>query len=171
MLISFAVTLAGEYASTHTGFPYGRYDYIAHTHSRANMFATLFFGVLSPATGALHYVNAGHDAPVILDPAAGTARRLAPTGPAVGLMAGLVFRAESTVLAPGALLLAFTDGVTDACGSDGQMFGEPRLLDLLDPRSADTAARTLDRIEAALAGYVADGNRFDDITLLAVRHG
>jgi phosphoserine phosphatase RsbU/P len=146
-------------------------DYIAHTHSRANMFATVFFAVLSPATGVLQYVNAGHDPPVVLDPGTGTVRRLVPSGPAVGLMAGLEFRTESTTLAPGAMLFAFTDGVTDARDADSQMFGEPRLLALLDARASTSAAATLDKVEAALAGFVADGPHFDDITLLAVRHG
>jgi len=146
-------------------------DYIAHTHSRANMFATVFFGVLTPATGALHYVNAGHDPPVILEPGAAAMRRLPPSGPAVGLQAGLAFRAESTVLAPGAMLLAFTDGVTDACDGERAMFGEPRLLALLEHPSSSTASATLDRVESALAAWVADGPRFDDITLLAVRRG
>jgi serine phosphatase RsbU (regulator of sigma subunit) len=146
-------------------------DYIAHTHSRANMFATVFFAVLTPSTGELHFVNAGHDPPLVLDPGTPTPRRLAPTGPAVGLQAGLEFRSEATTLAPGAMLLAFTDGVTDASAGDGQMFGEPRLLALLDGDRQATAAATLDRIEAALAGFVGDGPRFDDITLLAVRHG
>jgi serine phosphatase RsbU (regulator of sigma subunit) len=44
-------------------------------------------------------------------------------------------------------------------------------LALLDPLAGATAAAMLDRIESALADYVGDGPRFDDITLLAVRHG
>lgn len=144
-------------------------DYIAQTHSSANMFATVFFGVLSPLTGALHYVNAGHDLPIVVEPGSPAPRRLAPSGPAVGLQAGLEFRADCTVLAPGAMLVAFTDGVTDACGQDARMFGESRLLALLDPRADSTAAAMLDRIESALADYVGDGPRFDDITLLALR--
>jgi sigma-B regulation protein RsbU (phosphoserine phosphatase) len=146
-------------------------DYIAETHSAANMFATVFFAVLTPSTGALDYVNAGHDPPIILEPGSPVPLRLAPSGPAVGLQAGLEFRAESTVLVPGAMLLAFTDGVTDASAGDDQRFGEPRLLALLDAECATTAAGTLDRIESALADFVADGPRFDDITLLAVRRG
>jgi serine phosphatase RsbU (regulator of sigma subunit) len=51
------------------------------------------------------------------------------------------------------------------------MFGEERLLALLDPGAGATAHATLDRIEAALAAHVGDGPRFDDVTLLAVRHG
>lgn len=146
-------------------------DYIAQTHGSANMFATVFFAVLSPATGALHYVNAGHDLPIVIEPASPNLRRLAPTGPAVGLQAGLEFRAELTVLAPGAMLLAFTDGVTDACGNNGEMFGEPRLLSLLGIRANACAVAVLDRIESALSDYVGDAPRFDDITLLALRHG
>lgn len=144
-------------------------DYIAQTHSRANMFATLFFGVLTPASGELHYVNAGHDAPAVLAPGGGPARRLPPTGPAVGLMPDLAFRTGSAMLAPGALFFAFTDGATDATGAAGGMFGEERLLALLDGAAPAGAAATLDRIDAALAAHVGDSPRFDDITLLAVR--
>lgn len=144
-------------------------DYIARTHSRANMFATMFVAVLTPSTGELHYVNAGHDPPIILEPGSSSPRRLAPSGPAVGLQVGLEFRPDSTVLAPGAMILAYTDGVTDACGSDTQMFGEARLLALLEPDSIITAEAMLDRIESALADYVQDAPRFDDITMLAVR--
>jgi phosphoserine phosphatase RsbU/P len=144
-------------------------DYIAHTHSRANMFATLFFGVLSPDSGALHYVNAGHDSPVVLEPGVSEPHRLEPGAPAVGLMPGLQFRAASMLLPPGAMLVAYTDGVIDASAADGEKFSEQRLLELLDARSSATATATLDRIESALAQHVGDAPRFDDITLLAVR--
>src|SRR5690606_33403682 len=57
-------------------------DYIARTHDSANMFATMFVGVLDPATGTLAYVNGGHESPAVL--AGGSVRaRLSPTGPAV----------------------------------------------------------------------------------------
>ena len=58
---------------------------IAETHGATSMFATLFLGVLHPADGQLVYLNAGHDPPVLVD-AAGGVTRLAPTGPAVGLL-------------------------------------------------------------------------------------
>jgi serine phosphatase RsbU (regulator of sigma subunit) len=146
-------------------------DYIAETHSRANMFATLFFAVLSPASGELHYVNAGHEAPLVLGPGPGAPRRLHPSGPAVGLLAGATFRADSVTLPPGSVLIGFTDGVTDATGGEEAMFGEPRLLALLEDAHALSAAGALDRIEHALADHVGEHARFDDITLLAVRRG
>src|SRR5690606_21775414 len=87
-------------------------DYIARTHDGANMFATMFVGVLDPADGSLGYVNAGHEAPAISGTDAVRAR-LAPTGPAVGMLPGMAFGFAREALAPGESLLMFTDGVTD----------------------------------------------------------
>src|SRR6185436_15575783 len=91
----------------------GTNDYIARTHDRANMFATAFVAVLDPATGALEYVNAGHEPPAIIG-AGGVRARLAPTGPALGLMPGLAFGVSTERLAAGETLFAYTDGVVDA---------------------------------------------------------
>ena len=104
-------------------------DYIARTHGRSNMFATLFFGVLDPATGSLLYVNGGHEAPILFGPA-GVKTRLSPTGPAVGMLPDMPFEVRETRLEAGEGLLAFTDGVTDARGASG-FYGEGRLLALL----------------------------------------
>ena len=141
-------------------------DYIARTHGRSNMFATLFFGVLDPATGSLLYVNGGHEAPVLFGPA-GAKARLPPTGPAVGMMPDMPFEIGETRLEAGEGLLAFTDGVTDARGASG-FFGEGRLLALLDQPVASAAA-LLDAIEAAVLAHAAGSEQTDDITLLAVR--
>ncbi len=141
-------------------------DYNARTHADANMFATVFFGVLDPATNTLTYVNAGHDAPAVLRHGS-VARRLDPTGPAVGLLPGLEFAAAQVVLEPGDTLLAFTDGVSDARGADGAFYGEPRLFAAAG--GAGTAAELLDRIDADLDAHTMGAVPYDDITLLAVR--
>jgi sigma-B regulation protein RsbU (phosphoserine phosphatase) len=140
-------------------------DYIARTHGRACMFATLFFAVLDPATGSLHYINGGHEAPVLLG-AGGVRSRLAPTGPAVGMMADSVFEVATARLAPGEGLIAFTDGVTDACGASGR-YGEKRLLSLIG-RPVSSAASLLGAIEADVNAHVGSADQADDITLLAV---
>ena len=142
-------------------------DYIARTHSRANMFATLFFGILDPSTGALVYVNGGHEPP-ILQSASGTQTRLTPTGPAVGLLPGAAFETRQTRLGEGDLLLAFTDGVSDARDAHGRFFTEERLLELLREPAA-SATDVLDRVEASLREHTGGGERSDDVTLLAVR--
>jgi len=142
-------------------------DYIARTHGRANMFATLFFGVLDPSGGALSWVNAGHEAPVVLG-TSGARERLRPTGPALGMMPDMKFESRGSRLNPGETLLAFTDGVTDARDPSGALYSEGRLLTLL-AGGADSASGLLERIEAAVAAHAGGAERYDDITMLAVR--
>ena len=142
-------------------------DYIARTHDAANMFATMFVGVLDPADGSLAYVNAGHEPPAIAG-VGGVRARLAPTGPAVGMLPDAAFDVAHDGIGPGECLLVFTDGATDARAPDGTtMFGEDRLLGLLAPAgtSADAA---LQRIREAVAAHGAGEPPFDDLTLLAV---
>lgn len=138
-------------------------DYIARTHGDANMFATVFVAILDPATGDLIYVNAGHEAPVLVG-RHGVRERLPPSGPAVGMLQGLPFSPGRTVIARGETLVAFTDGVTDAICTDGTRFSEARLLELL-AHPAQSAERTAAAIRAEL--QVSTGSEsFDDVTLL-----
>lgn len=142
-------------------------EYVAVTHSRANMFATLFIAVLRPETGALAYVNGGHDAPALRN-VAGDIERLCPTGPAVGLLPGLEYRQAAATLRPGDALLAFTDGAADARSESDAAFGEERVLAELATPSSD-AAELLARIEQAVWSHIGTAEQFDDVTLLALR--
>ena len=140
-------------------------DYIAKTHGRSNMFATLFLGVLDPGDGTVTWVNAGHEAPVVFG-AKGVSARLTPTGPALGMMPEMKFEARRTALAPGDTLFAFTDGVSEARDGAGKLFSEERLLALV-PEGAPGAAAFLERVVAAISAHAAGAERWDDITMLA----
>jgi serine phosphatase RsbU (regulator of sigma subunit) len=142
-------------------------DYIARTHGHANMFATVFFSALDPASGTLTWINAGHEAPVVCG-ASGVIARLAPSGPAVGMMPDMTFEVRESRLEPGQTLFAFTDGVTEAKDVSGGLYSEKRLIGLMG-ESAQSAAALLDRIEKAIFAHSAGAERFDDITMLAVR--
>ena len=141
-------------------------DYIAITHGRANMFATVFFAILDPATGDLSYINAGHEPPLVFG-TGGPARELTPTGPAVGLVPESRFEIARESLASGEFLLAYTDGVTDARGPDG-FFSVERLLALLDPPPSSASALA-DSILAAVGRHTGDQDRYDDVTILVAR--
>ena len=102
-------------------------NYIAEIHGSANMFATVFFGVLDLETGDLDFINGGQESPIIL--AGGKLKEtLEPSGPAVGLMPDMTFEIRSTKLDPGDFLLGFTDGVSEAMNTDAEEFGIDRLL-------------------------------------------
>jgi serine phosphatase RsbU (regulator of sigma subunit) len=143
-------------------------DYIAGTHGRANMFATVFFAVIDPASGDVHYVNAGHELPAVIDAAGVVRGRLSPTGPAVGLMPDLEFGVATERLAPGETLFAFTDGVTDARDAAECVLGEDRLLNVV-AGDAGSAPALLARIDAALSAHIGEAPQFDDVAMLAVR--
>ena len=143
-------------------------DYIARTHGSANMFATIFFAVLEPATGHLYYVNAGHEMPLLLR-AEGNIERLQPTGPAVGMLPDMSFTVASTTLAPGDLLLTFTDGVTEAMDADRRVYSDERLRNFVRSRPASAPQHLLEELALDIAAHIGDAPQSDDITLLAVR--
>lgn len=142
-------------------------NYVARTHYRASIFASLFLGVLNPATGALIYLNGGHESPQILGPN-GAKANLEPTGPVVGLFPDMDFKIRQAYLEPGDTLYAFTDGVIDAQNSAGEMFGRETLHALL-AQPVVSAPALLDLIESALNTHVAGASQYDDITMLAVQ--
>lgn len=142
-------------------------DYIADTHDRSNMFATVFIATVDPDTGELEYANGGHEPPAVLR-RSGAIERLEPTGPAVGLMPGSTFGSRRCLLGLGDTLLAFTDGVTEARSPAGELFGEGRLLDVVDAADGSVEA-AFDRLEAAIDRHADGGPPSDDITLLAIR--
>ena len=140
-------------------------DYIARLHGRTNMFATVFLGALTPATGQFDYVNAGHEPAIVIGPD-GTTRELRPTGPALGLAPDQVFRAGEGTLEPGASLFVFTDGLVEARSLAGEAFGAERLRDAF--RANHASASSLVRgVMDALNAFTGQAEPHDDVTLLA----
>ena len=96
-------------------------QYIYRHHGGEGIFATLFFGILNIPDGRLDYINAGHE-PLMIVGRDEAVRELPPTGPAIGISAKARFDLQSVWLDYGETLIGFTDGITDACLSDGKRF-------------------------------------------------
>jgi len=143
-------------------------NYIAQSHGDLAMFATLFFGVLDPASGTLTYINGGHEPLFIIRPSGGVREHLHHTGPAVGVTPGALFEIRQTRLEPGEILFGYTDGVTEARADDDTFFNEKRLLSLLNT-AAPTAVVLLEKISSSVQEHTGNAEQFDDITMLAVR--
>ena len=141
--------------------------YIADNHGEAGMFATLFLGILDPATGRLTYVNGGHEPPLFLQ-GGQPAAYLKATGLAVGALPDSPYRAESIVFHPGDGLVLYTDGVTDADDEAGVHFSKQRLVSLVSGKS-DDARTLLDSVIAALNAHVGTHAPADDVTLLCMK--
>ncbi|MEW6218979.1 MAG: SpoIIE family protein phosphatase [Thermodesulfobacteriota bacterium] len=142
-------------------------DYIAGTHGRQNMFATLFAGILEPAAGRLLYVDAGLGSSVVFGPG-GRQRRLPTTGPALGLFAGLPMQVGAAALTEGEGLFVFTDGAVEAVDGQGHMLGEARLLAGLH-QAAASGGEVAQRLGAAVSAHMGAAEPFDDVTMLVAQ--
>jgi serine phosphatase RsbU (regulator of sigma subunit) len=131
------------------------------------MFATIFFGFLNPDSGVMHYINAGHEPPMIIG-AEGAKPRLYPTGPAVGLFPNAAFDVLKIKLEPGDVLLAYTDGVVDAQSIAGERFTKYRLKKLV-AASVPSATSLIDKISDQIKNHNTGQQQYDDITILALR--
>lgn len=133
------------------------------------MFVTLFVGVLDLCSGAMHYSNAGHNAPyLIVD---GHPRMMeADANVPVGIMPEWAFTVQETTMPFGSMLFLYTDGLTEAATTDGQLFGEERVLELLTGEGASASVQDIiTRMTGAVAEFVGDAEQSDDLTMLAIQ--
>jgi phosphoserine phosphatase RsbU/P len=137
-------------------------------HSPASRFITLFFGVYTPATGALTYVNAGQNPP-LLRRRDGRYERLGATGVALGMFEGSTFDAVDTRVEPGELLVLYSDGITEAEDPQGAPFEEAGLEQVLERELAVTPADIGTRVLAAVESHARNSRFNDDLTLLVLK--
>lgn len=131
-----------------------------------NRLVTLFYAELDPATGELHYVNAGHNAPFLLRPTGAT--RLGTTGVALGVLGGSTYEELGDTLAAGERLFLFTDGVTEAFDPADQEYGEARLESFLLARHALRSPDLIDAVRDDVLGFCGAVRPRDDMTMMAV---
>jgi serine phosphatase RsbU (regulator of sigma subunit) len=135
----------------------------------AGLFITLFCASYDPATGSLTFANGGHNPP-LLRRASGAVEELDADGAPAGLLPYVGFEMGRTQLAPGDLIVLYTDGVVEAGVENGDPFGEERLTDLVAASgrlSPDELGRL---IHAAVVEHAGDtAARRDDITVAALR--
>jgi serine phosphatase RsbU (regulator of sigma subunit)/pSer/pThr/pTyr-binding forkhead associated (FHA) protein len=135
-----------------------------------NKFATLFCAALDPVAHTLDYVNAGHNPPLLLR-ADGAVEELAATGIPAGLDRGAAYECARRDLAPGDVLLAYSDGVTDASpeGLGGEPLGTEGLAAMVGPLRGLPARELIDRLDDGLVEVMAGSEVADDMTMVVVK--
>ena len=134
----------------------------------ANRFVTFFFGVLDPAAHTLTYVNAGQNPPCRLG-AGQASDRLTATGPPLGLFAGAAYTARTLELAPGDLVLCFSDGATEGRSAADEEFGEERLIGIVRESRGEKSEEIVQRATTAVEQHCAASPRQDDTTLVVLK--
>ncbi|WP_409966951.1 SpoIIE family protein phosphatase [Bengtsoniella intestinalis] len=137
-------------------------------NNEATMFVTVWMGILDLQTGELSFVNGGHNPPLLKTK--GTYAYLAtPPNLMLAAMEGVPYTSHQIQLHSGDQILLYTDGVTEAMDVDGQLYGEDRLLSLVnqEPLKPDILCQT---ILSSVNQYAGEAPQFDDITLLSLTY-
>ncbi len=137
--------------------------------SKSGMFVTLFFGMLNEKERTLTYVNAGHNPPLLFRSNDRSIEKLMPTGICLGVMENEQYESRSVKIDKNDVLVMYTDGVTESINSKEELFGEKRLIDIVQNNSHLSAQAILELILSSVKEFTKDMPQFDDITLFVVK--
>ncbi len=132
--------------------------------STSNRYATFFYGELDPVTLRMDFVNAGHNAPIILR--GNDVVRLEAGGPVVGLLPRARFGGDSCQLEPGDIFIAFTDGISEAQDETEEEWEEDRFIAAVRSSQRQPARKMIEAIFAAADGFTGSAKQYDDMTLV-----
>ncbi|MCW5852829.1 MAG: SpoIIE family protein phosphatase [Anaerolineae bacterium] len=137
--------------------------------AESSMFVTAFHLALD-GDGCIHFVNAGHNPPLLVR-ASGETEWLAQDvhGPVLGVLPDVVWSQQAATLAPGDTLVLYTDGVTEAINKDMAAFGEERLVETVRAFHTGPVRELTAHIVEAVNAFAAGQPQFDDITLVVLK--
>ena len=139
-------------------------------HNEAEMFVTVWLGVLEISSGRLIAANAGHEYPALRRAGGGFELLRDKHGFVLGGMPGLRFTEYELGLRPGDKLFVYTDGVPEAADAHNAMLGTERMLEALNEASDGTPEQVLDSVRRAVDGFVGGAEQFDDLTMLCLEY-
>jgi sigma-B regulation protein RsbU (phosphoserine phosphatase) len=148
----------------------GNVNRLLHQALSSNRYATFFYGQYDPASRQLTYVNAGHNPPLLLRPCNGRYQisRLTASGTVVGLLEDAIYEQASLVVKPGDMLVAFTDGISEAMNADEEEWGEERLIYALSDCGGLPPTEIISCVMRAADAFVAGAKQHDDMTLVVL---
>jgi serine phosphatase RsbU (regulator of sigma subunit) len=133
-----------------------------------NRFVTFFYAVLDPETRKLKFVNAGHNPPSVVR-ADGTRESLGQNGPPLGMFEESQYSMNDLELAPGELLVCYSDGISEAESPKGEEFGEERLTGLVENQRALPPVEIVQHVNSTLNDHCRGTSQQDDITLVVLK--
>ena len=149
----------------------GDVNRLVYESSPSALFASLFYAEYQPSSRTLHYVNAGHNPPIIVRPRIDSCElfHLRAEAVPIGMFADTQFAATKFQLEKDDILVAYTDGITEAANTSGELWGLERLEGLLRSCSQKAPSEIVERILAEVSDF-ADGElQRDDATLVVMK--
>ncbi|MBQ7588166.1 MAG: PP2C family protein-serine/threonine phosphatase [Lachnospiraceae bacterium] len=136
--------------------------------NEAELFVTVWFGILTISTGHVIFASGGHEYPAFYRLEEGFRIEKDKHGMPLATMEGLKFRETETDLKPGERLFLYTDGVTEATNGEQELFGEKRMIESLQRHSKDSIEDMLLNVRKDIDAFVGDAPQFDDLTMLGI---
>jgi sigma-B regulation protein RsbU (phosphoserine phosphatase) len=140
---------------------------LVYDASQSNRYATFFYGEFDPATRQFVYVNAGHNAPLILR--GGEIVRLEASGPVVGLLPGVGYTMDACQLQPGDIFVGYTDGISEAMNEADEEWEEERFIAAARSCAACNAKEMIEGIFRQADAFTGSAKQYDDMTLLVMK--
>lgn len=138
--------------------------------NEAEMFVTVWLGILDLKTGKLTAANAGHEFPA-LKPAGGKFELYKDKhGFVIGGMEGVRYKEYEIQLEPGSKLFVYTDGVAEATNAENELFGTERMIDALNGDTTATPEQTMHNVRNAVNEFVKEAEQFDDLTMVCLEY-
>ena len=135
-------------------------------NNESGMFVTAWMGIVDIPTGKMQFANAGHNPPLIKRANGEFEYLKTRAGFVLAGVDGMRYRMSELTLCPGDRLFLYTDGVTEATNANNQLYGEDRLLKVINQHKTADAEAVLTTIKAEIDRFVGDAPQFDDITML-----
>lgn len=138
-------------------------------NNEADMFVTVWAGVLDLSTGLVNYVNAGHNPPLVISNGKKEYLKGKPDF-ILGLMSDIEYHTQEYKLKPGDLFFLYTDGITEANNCNKELFEEIRLKNSIDVSKNYSTKEVCDTVLENVKSFIEDEEQYDDITMLALKY-
>ena len=138
--------------------------------NEAQMFVTVWLGILELSTGTLIAANAGHEYPALRQPGTSFALYRDKHGFVVGGMEGVRYKEYELRLEPGSKLFVYTDGLPEATNAAKEMFGTERMLEAINAAAEDSPQEILESVRGSVDRFVKEAEQFDDLTMLCIEY-
>lgn len=138
-------------------------------NNEAEMFVTVWMGILNIETGVITFANAGHNPPLIRHENGEFEYFRSHPGFVLAGMEGMRYKSGTVTLNPGDVIYLYTDGVTEAVNPKQELFGEERLKEVLSSCGEVSMQNICGRVRNAVDAFAGDAPQFDDMTMLALK--
>jgi phosphoserine phosphatase RsbU/P len=159
-------------AATHIGYAthisMAKVNYLLWESIERNQFITAFYGILDASNRTLHYSNAGHNPPLLID-ARGATRFIEWGEQPLGMFRETRYHEHYHTFRPGEILVLYTDGVTEALNSKGEEFGQNRMAEAVKSAASLSARELVAHMHQAILAWTDGVGSSDDATFFVIK--